>query len=668
MSTRLTSRRERANAIRALSMDAVQKANSGHPGAPMGMADIAEVLWNDYLSHNPVNPQWINRDRFVLSNGHGSMLIYSLLHLSGYDLPMSELENFRQLHSRTPGHPEYGYTPGVETTTGPLGQGLANAVGMAIAEKTLAAQFNRPDHDVVDHYTYVFAGDGCLMEGVSHEVCSLAGTLALGKLILFYDDNGISIDGEIDGWFTDDTTKRFEAYGWQVLSADGHDAGQVAKAIEAARKDTARPTLIRCKTVIGFGSPKKSGTSDVHGAPLGADEVAATRAALGWEHAPFVIPENIRKDWDARERGFQAESRWKEKMVRYEEAYPDLAMELIRRVKGQLPGHFAERAEQYIAECQQKGESIASRKASQNTIAAFGEVLPELVGGSADLTGSNLTMWKGSVPINERADGNYIYYGVREFGMSAIMNGIALHGGFVPYGGTFLIFMEYARNAVRMSALMKQHVINVYTHDSIGQGEDGPTHQPIEQLTNLRTTPNMSVWRPCDATETAVAWKQALLRSDGPTSLVFSRQNLVHQTRTDQQLAAVERGGYILEDCDGTPALILIATGSEVAIARDAARALNTKGVKARLVSMPSTDVFMAQDATYREQVLPTSVRKRIAVEAAAVDYWYRFVGLDGDVVGMTSFGESAPGGALMKEFGFTAENIVARAEALLSA
>jgi transketolase len=668
MSTRLTSRRERANAIRALSMDAVQKANSGHPGAPMGMADIAEVLWNDYLSHNPVNPQWINRDRFVLSNGHGSMLIYSLLHLSGYDLPVSELENFRQLHSRTPGHPEYGYTPGVETTTGPLGQGLANAVGMAIAEKTLAAQFNRPDHDIVDHYTYVFVGDGCLMEGVSHEVCSLAGTLGLGKLIAFYDDNGISIDGEIDGWFTDDTTKRFEAYGWQVLSADGHDADKVAAAIEAARKDVSRPTLIRCKTVIGFGSPKKSGTSDVHGSPLGADEVAATRAALGWEHAPFVIPENIQKDWDARERGFQAESRWKEKMVRYEEAHTELAMELVRRIKGQLPGHFAARAEQYIAECQQKGEGIASRKASQNTIAAFGEVLPELIGGSADLTGSNLTLWKGSVPINERADGNYIYYGVREFGMSAIMNGIALHGGFVPYGGTFLIFMEYARNAVRMSALMKQHVINVYTHDSIGQGEDGPTHQPIEQLTNLRTTPNMSVWRPCDATETAVAWKRALLRSDGPTSLVLSRQNLVHQARTDSQLSAIERGGYVLEDCDGAPALIVIATGSEVAIARDAIKALHGKGVKARLVSMPSTDVFHAQDAAYREQVLPSAVRKRIAVEAGAVDYWYRFVGLDGDVVGMTRFGESAPGAVLMKEFGFTADNIVARAEALLSA
>lgn len=668
MSTRLTSRRERANAIRALSMDAVQKANSGHPGAPMGMADIAEVLWNDYLSHNPVNPQWINRDRFVLSNGHGSMLIYSLLHLSGYDLPIGELENFRQLHSRTPGHPEYGYTPGVETTTGPLGQGLANAVGMAIAEKTLAAQFNRPGHDIVDHFTYVFAGDGCLMEGVSHEVSSLAGTLALGKLIMFYDDNGISIDGEIDGWFTDDTTKRFEAYGWQVLSADGHDAEQIAAAIDAARKDTSRPTLIRCKTVIGFGSPKKSGTSDVHGAPLGVDEVAATRVALGWDHAPFIVPENIRQDWDARESGFLAENRWKEKMARYEEAFPELAMELVRRVKGQLPGHFAARAEQYIAECQQKGESIASRKASQNTIAAFAEILPELIGGSADLTGSNLTMWKGSLPINEQADGNYIYYGVREFGMSAIMNGIALHGGFVPYGGTFLIFMEYARNAVRMSALMKQHVINVYTHDSIGQGEDGPTHQPIEQLANLRTTPNMSVWRPCDAAETAIAWKLALMRSDGPTSLVFSRQNLTHQARTDEQLASVQRGAYVLEDCDSAPTLIVIATGSEVAIARDAVKALQTEGIQARLVSMPSADVFLAQDAAYREQVLPSTVRKRIAVEAAAADYWYRFVGLDGDVVGMTGFGESAPGGALMKEFGFTSENIVARAQALLCA
>lgn len=662
MSTRLTTRRERANAIRALSMDAVQKANSGHPGAPMGMADIAEVLWNDYLAHNPVNPQWMNRDRFVLSNGHGSMLVYSLLHLSGYDLPIEELQNFRQLHSRTPGHPEYGYTPGVETTTGPLGQGLANGVGMAIAEKTLAAQFNKPGHDIVDHFTYVFAGDGCLMEGISHEVCSLAGTLALGKLIVFYDDNGISIDGEVDGWFTDDTSKRFEAYGWQVLSADGHKPDQIAAAIDAARADTKRPTLIRCKTVIGYGSPAKAGTSDVHGSPLGADEVAATRSALDWSHPPFEIPEPIKSDWDARERGFNAENHWKEKMARYEEAFPELAMELVRRQKRELPSHFEQRAEEFILAAQHKAENIASRKASQNTIAAFGEMLPELIGGSADLAGSNLTMWKGSVPVSDRADGNYIYYGVREFGMSAIMNGIALHGGFIPYGGTFLIFMEYARNAVRMSALMKQHVINVYTHDSIGQGEDGPTHQPIEQLANLRTTPNMSTWRPADAVETAVAWKHALKRQDGPVSLVFSRQNLVHQARTDGQVAAINRGAYVLEDCAGTPELIVIATGSEVGIARDAVRKLQEQGKKARLVSMPSADVFDAQDAAYREQVLPASVRKRVAVEAAAADYWYKYVGLDGVVVGMTRFGESAPGGALMKEFGFTADNIVAKA------
>lgn len=668
MSTRLTSRRERANAIRILSMDAVQKANSGHPGAPMGMADIAEVLWNDHLSHNPGNPQWVNRDRFVLSNGHGSMLIYSLLHLSGYDLPMSELQNFRQLNSRTPGHPEYGYTPGVETTTGPLGQGLANAVGMAIAEKTLAAHFNRPEHEIIDHYTYVFAGDGCLMEGISHEVCSLAGTLKLGKLIVLYDDNGISIDGEIQGWFTDDTTKRFESYGWQVLAVDGHDAEQIDAAIKQARAETGRPTLIRCRTVIGFGSPAKAGTADVHGAPLGPDEITATRKQLGWAYPPFEVPENIRSDWDARERGFQAESRWKEKMVRYEEAYPELALELVRRLKGELPGHFADHARQFIAACQEKGENIASRKASQNAIAAYSEVLPELLGGSADLTGSNLTMWNGSVPLTpESADGNYIYYGVREFGMTAIMNGIALHGGFVPYGGTFLIFMEYARNAVRMSALMKQHVIHVYTHDSIGQGEDGPTHQPIEQLTNLRTTPNLSVWRPCDAVETAVAWKSALERSGGPTALVFSRQALAHQARSDQQLADVERGGYILQDCEGEPELLVIATGSEVGIARDAVNQLQAGGVAARLVSMPSVDVFDAQDEAYREKVLPSSVRKRLAVEAGAVDYWYRFVGLDGAVIGMTTFGESAPGGVLMETFGFTAENIVAQSQALLS-
>ena len=666
MSTRLTSRRECANAIRALAMDAVQKANSGHPGAPMGMADIAEVLWNDFLSHKPVSPQWMNRDRFGLSNGHGSMLIYALLHLSGYDLPMSELQNFRQLHSRTPGHPEFGYTPGVETTTGPLGQGLANAVGMAIAEKTLAAQFNRPDHDIIDHFTYVFAGDGCLMEGVSHEVCSLAGTLGLGKLIMFYDDNGISIDGEVEGWFTDDTTKRFEAYGWHVLAVDGHDAEQVKSAIEAARKETSRPSIIRCRTTIGFGSPGKSGTAGIHGAPLGDDEISATRKQLGWEYPPFDVPDNIRKDWDARERGFQAETQWKEKLVRYEEAHPDLAMELVRRLKGELPGYFAERAAEHIAACQEKGESIASRKASQNSIAAFGEILPELIGGSADLAGSNLTLWKGSVAITDSADGNYIYYGVREFGMTAIMSGIALHGGFIPYGGTFLIFMEYARNAVRMAALMKQHTINVYTHDSIGQGEDGPTHQPIEQLANLRITPNMSVWRPCDAVETAVAWKHALLRKDGPTSLVFSRQGLPHQARDNDQLAGIERGAYVLEDCQGQPELIVIATGSEVAIARDAVKTLQGKGVKARLVSMPSTNVFDAQDADYREQVLPSAVRKRLAVEAAAAEYWTKYVGLDGAVVGMTSFGESAPGGALMKAFGFTADNIVAKAEELL--
>ncbi|WP_339867752.1 transketolase [Pseudohongiella nitratireducens] len=668
MSTRQTTRRERANAIRALSMDAVQKANSGHPGAPMGMADIAEVLWNDYLSHNPVNPQWINRDRFILSNGHGSMLVYSLLHLSGYDLPISELQNFRQLHSRTPGHPEYGYTPGVETTTGPLGQGLANGVGMAIAEKTLAAQFNRPDHDIIDHFTYVFAGDGCLMEGVSHEVSSLAGTLGLGKLVVFYDDNGISIDGEVQGWFTDDTTKRFESYGWQVLAVDGHDAEQINEAIKSARAETSRPTLIRCKTVIGFGSPGKSGTSGIHGAPLGAEEIEATRKELGWEHAPFEVPEAIQNDWDARERGFQAESSWKERMTRYEEAYPELAVELVRRLKGELPGDFAAKADEVVAKFNAAEESLATRKASQNAIAAFNEVLPELLGGSADLTGSNLTMWSGSQPVSaDKADGNYIYYGVREFGMSAIMNGIALHGGFIPYGGTFLIFMEYARNAVRMGALMKQQVINVYTHDSIGQGEDGPTHQPVEQLSNLRTTPNMAVWRPSDAVETAVAWKHALLRSDGPTSLVFSRQGLPHQGRNAEQLQNIERGGYVLEDCEGTPDIIVLATGSEVSIARDAVKTLQQDGVAARLVAMPSVEYFLAQDADYREQVLPAQVRRRLAVEAGAADYWYKFVGLDGDVIGMTTFGESAPGSALMKEFGFTPENIVNRAKALLS-
>jgi transketolase len=666
MSNRTPARRELANAIRALSMDAVQKANSGHPGAPMGMADIAEVLWNDFLCHNPGNPNWVNRDRFILSNGHGSMLIYSLLHLSGYDVSMDDLRNFRQLHSKTPGHPEYGYTPGVETTTGPLGQGLANAVGMAIAEKTLAAQFNKPGHEVIDHFTYVFAGDGCLMEGVSHEVCSLAGTLGLGKLIMFYDDNGISIDGDVEGWFTDDSVKRFEAYGWQVICVDGHDAEQIRAATEQARAETSRPTMIKCRTIIGYGAPKKAGTADVHGAPLGNDEIAGTRAALGWEHAPFEIPEAVRIGWDARERGFQAESQWKQKMAAYEQAHPEYALELVRRLKGELPGRFAGHADAYIRKCHQSAENIASRKASQNTLGVYGELLPELIGGSADLGGSNLTTWAGSRPIFDHPDGNYINYGVREFGMTAIMNGIALHGGFIPYGGTFLIFMEYARNAVRMAAIMKQHAIMVYTHDSIGQGEDGPTHQPIEQLANLRMTPNLSVWRPCDAVECATAWKAALQRSEGPTALVFSRQNLIHQEREEAQLAEIARGGYVLVDCAGSPEVIIIATGSEVSISRDAVKQLQADGIRARLVSLPCVDVFEAQDAAYREQVLPAAVRNRIAVEASSVDYWYKYVGLDGRVIGMTRFGESAPGAVLMKEFGFTPERIIETAESLL--
>ena len=665
MSSSVPSRRDCANAIRALSMDAVQKANSGHPGAPMGMADIAQVLWTDFLNHSPVNPNWINRDRFVMSNGHGSMLVYSLLHLTGYDVSIDEIKNFRQLHSKTPGHPELGYTPGVETTTGPLGQGLANGVGMAIAEKTLAAQFNRPEHDVIDHYTYVFAGDGCLMEGISHEVCSLAGTLALGKLVVFYDDNGISIDGDVEGWFTDDTSKRFDSYGWQVLAVDGHNPEQIAEAIKSAQADTKRPTIIRCKTVIGFGAPTKQGTSGVHGSPLGDAEIAATREALGWAYGAFEVPDSIYGAWDGREKGFAAESAWKEKLVRYEEEHPVLAMELVRRLKSQLPSHFGKKAQEYVLACQEKAEKIASRKASQNCLSAFGQLLPEMIGGSADLAGSNLTVWSGSTPITESADGNYINYGVREFGMSAIMNGIALHGGFIPYGGTFLIFMEYARNAVRMAALMKQHCVFVYTHDSIGQGEDGPTHQPIEQLATLRITPNMSVWRPCDAVESAVSWKAAIERSAGPTSLVFSRQNLAHQTRTAEQVAAIARGAYVLKDCEGTPELLIIATGSEVEICVDAVTQLQAKGIKARLVSMPSTDVFEAQDDAYRESVLPSSVRARVAVEAAAADYWYKYVGLDGKVIGMRSFGESAPGPVLMKEFGFTAENVVATATQL---
>tara|TARA_B100000959_G_scaffold205673_1_gene215641 strand:- start:7420 stop:9420 length:2001 start_codon:yes stop_codon:yes gene_type:complete len=663
MSANGVSREQCANAIRALSMDAVQQARSGHPGAPMGMADIAEVLWNDFLSHNPSNPHWFNRDRFVLSNGHGSMLMYSLLHLSGYDLPIGELENFRQLHSKTPGHPEYGYTPGIETTTGPLGQGLANAVGMAVAEKTLAAQFNREDHELVDHHTYVFAGDGCLMEGISHEVCSLAGTLQLGKLIVFYDDNGISIDGEVGQWFSDDTAMRFEAYGWQVLSADGHDPESISQAIELARVETDKPSIINCKTIIGFGSPNKQGTAATHGAPLGEDEIAATREKLNWPHAAFVVPEEIQQAWDATKKGFSAESAWKEKLVIYEEEYPELAMELVRRIKGQLPGHFADKADEFIAQCQDTPDDIASRKASQNCIETYAALLPELIGGSADLTGSNLTMWSGSTPITERADGNYIYYGVREFGMTAIASGIALHGGFIPYTATFLIFMEYARNAARMAALMKQRSILVYTHDSIGQGEDGPTHQPVEQLSSLRITPNMSVWRPSDNVESAVAWKAAIERQDGPTALVFSRQGVPHQARDAQQVKDIARGGYVLRDCDGEPQLILIATGSEVGICTEAVEQLQTQGLQVRLVSMPSVDAFESQNSEYREHVLPSNVRNRLAVEAGAADYWYKLVGLDGKIIGMRSFGESAPGGVLMKYFGFTVENIVATAK-----
>ncbi|WP_099033484.1 transketolase [Lacimicrobium alkaliphilum] len=663
------SRQQLANAIRALSMDAVQKAKSGHPGAPMGMADIAQVLWCDFLNHNPANPNWANRDRFVLSNGHGSMLIYSLLHLSGYDLPMEEIKNFRQLHSRTPGHPEYGYAPGVETTTGPLGQGISNAVGMAIAEKTLAAQFNQQGHDIIDHFTYCFLGDGCLMEGVSHESCSLAGTLGLGKLIAFWDDNGISIDGDVEGWFTDDTPGRFRAYGWQVIEAvDGHDPEQIKAAIEKARAETGKPTLICTKTIIGFGSPNKSGSHDCHGAPLGDDEIAAARDYLNWPHAPFEVPADIYSGWDAKASGQQSEQDWNNKLAAYAEAHPKLAEELERRLKGELPADFADKAQAFIQACQDKGEDIASRKASQNSIEAFASILPEVIGGSADLAGSNLTLWSGAKGLSaEDASGNYIYYGVREFGMSAIMNGIGLHGGFRAYGATFLMFMEYARNAVRMSALMGIPNIFVYTHDSIGQGEDGPTHQPIEQLANLRLTPNMQTWRPCDAAETAVAWKAALERNDGPSALVFSRQGLKAQSRSAAQLADVARGGYVLQDCDGTPDLILMATGSEVAITVQAAAQLSEKGKKVLVVSMPSTSVFDSQDETYRESVLPSGVTRRVAVEAAHVDFWHKYTGFNGAVVGMTTFGESAPGGALMEHFGFTADNVAETALKLLS-
>ncbi|MDO6617894.1 transketolase [Shewanella sp. 6_MG-2023] len=657
----MSSRKELANAIRALSMDAVQKANSGHPGAPMGMADIAEVLWNDFLKHNPTNPNWADRDRFILSNGHGSMLIYSLLHLSGYELPIEELKQFRQLHSKTPGHPEFGYTPGVETTTGPLGAGISNAVGMAIAEKTLAAQFNRPGHDIVDHNTYCFLGDGCLMEGISHEACSLAGTLGLGKLIAFWDDNGISIDGHVEGWFTDDTPKRFESYGWHVIAdVDGHDSDAIRAAIEEAKSVTDKPTMICCKTVIGFGSPNKSGSHDCHGAPLGDAEIAAAREFLGWPHAPFEIPTDVYQGWDAKEVGIANEKAWDEKFAAYKAAEPALAAEFERRVlNGDLPADFEAKAQAFIQECQDKAEGIASRKASQNAIGFFGEMLPELLGGSADLAGSNLTLWSGSKGIQDDAAGNYIYYGVREFGMSGIMNGASLHGGFINYGATFMMFMEYARNAVRMSALMGIQNIFVYTHDSIGQGEDGPTHQPVEQLANLRMTPNMTVWRPCDAAETSVSWKSAIETRKSPTSLIFSRQGLKAQARTAEQLANVAKGGYVLADCEGTADVILIATGSEVQLALDSAAALTEKGQKVRVVSMPSTNVFDKQDAAYKESVLPSSVLKRVAIEAAHVDFWHKYVGFNGAVVGMSTFGESAPGGDLLKHFGFTVENVV---------
>ncbi len=665
----MSSRKQLANAIRALSMDGVQKANSGHPGAPMGMADIAEVLWRSHLNHNPQNPNWADRDRFVLSNGHGSMLIYSLLHLSGYELSIDDLKNFRQLHSKTPGHPEYGYAPGIETTTGPLGQGITNAVGMAIAEKALAAQFNKPGHDIVDHFTYVFMGDGCLMEGISHEACSLAGTLGLGKLIAFWDDNGISIDGHVEGWFSDDTPKRFEAYGWHVIPAvDGHDADAINAAIEAAKAETSRPTLICTKTIIGFGSPNKAGSHDCHGAPLGNDEIKAAREFLGWEYAPFEIPADIYAAWDAKQAGASKEAAWDEKFAAYAKAYPVEAAEYKRRVEGELPANWEAATSEIIANLQANPANIASRKASQNALEAFGKLLPEFMGGSADLAPSNLTMWSGSKSLTaEDFSGNYIHYGVREFGMTAIINGIALHGGFVPYGATFLMFMEYARNAMRMAALMKVQNIQVYTHDSIGLGEDGPTHQPVEQIASLRMTPNMSTWRPCDQVESAVAWKLAIERKDAPSALIFSRQNLAQQPRSTEQVANIAKGGYILKDCAGQPELILIATGSEVELAVAAYEQLSAEGKAVRVVSMPSTDAFDKQDAAYREAVLPAAVTKRIAIEAGIADFWYKYVGFGGRIIGMTSFGESAPAGELFKLFGFTTENVVKQAKELLA-
>ena len=658
-------RQHAANAIRALSMDAVQKANTGHPGAPMGMADIAEVLWTGYLKYNPANPNWADRDRFVLSNGHGSMLIYSLLHLTGFDLSMEDIKDFRQLHSKTPGHPEYGYTPGVETTTGPLGQGLANAVGMAVAEKLMAARFNKQGHQVVDHRTWCFVGDGCLMEGISHEACSLAGTLGLGKLNVVYDDNGISIDGEIEGWFTDDTPARFEAYGWHIVrDVDGHDPDAIAAAFDAALVETSRPSIICCKTTIGKGSPNKEGTESCHGAPLGADEITLTREALGWSHDPFVVPDDVYAHWDARSAGAEAEAAWQSSFDAYKGDCAELAEEFVRRMAGELPAEFLSGVDDFIAQCVASESDVASRKASQQVIAAIAPTLPELLGGSADLAGSNLTLWPGAVGADASdAEGNYIYYGVREFAMAAMMNGIALHGGFIPYGGTFLIFMEYARNAVRMAALMRQRAIYVFTHDSVGLGEDGPTHQPVEQLTAMRSTPNLDTWRPCDAVESAVAWKQAILRTDGPSALVFSRQTLPHQVGAAERVSDVTRGGYVLREEQGELEAIIIATGSEVALATDAAEKLSAAGRGVRVVSMPCAEVFQRQDVEYRESVLPSHLLARVAVEASHQDWWYKYVGLDGRVVGMNSFGESAPGPVLMKEFGFTVENVIEAVE-----
>jgi len=666
----MSARPELANALRALAMDAVQQANSGHPGMPMGMAEIAEALWHRHLRHNPANPQWANRDRFVLSNGHGSMLLYALLHLTGYDLPIDELKRFRQLHSKTPGHPEYGMAPGIETTTGPLGQGLANAVGMALAEHVLADSFNRDGHAIVDHHTYVFLGDGCLMEGVSHEACSLAGTLGLHKLVALYDDNGISIDSEkakLKQWFTDDTPQRFAAYGWNVIyGVDGHDADAVELAIAEAQRESSRPTLICCKTVIGKGAPKKQNTGSAHGAALGAEEIAATRAAIGWPHPPFEIPEAVRAEWSARERGTAQETAWNEQFAAYAAAHPDLAAEFKRRMAGDLPADWAARRDGYLAQTVQKAETIATRKASQNAIEGFAPTLPELIGGSADLAGSNLTLWSGSKGVSAASGGNYIYFGVREFGMTAICNGIALHGGLIPYCATFLVFSDYARNALRMAALMKQRLICVFTHDSIGLGEDGPTHQPVEHAATLRLLPNMNVWRPCDTVETAVAWAHALERRDGPTSLLLSRQNLPFQPRSDEQLAAVARGGYVLSEATaGAARAVIIATGSEVAVALAAQQALAAEGIAVRVVSMPCTDIFDQQDAAWRDSVLPRGI-PRVAVEAGVTDGWRKYVGLEGAVIGIDRFGESAPAGELFKFFGITGDNVAAAVRSIL--